>query len=90
MVSFKIGTVNAYYAKLSMMAVDLTADIHLKDTIVVNNQPARNASHSDAGGELIIKIIKIGYEKVECGKRGETVVINADFPVAIGDELVRT
>ena len=61
-----------------MMAVDLTADLHLKDTIVVNNQ------------ELIVCQIKDGYLKLDRAKKGNTVVINADFPVAIGDELVRT
>lgn len=78
MVSYKIGTVNAYYAKLSMMAVDLTADLHLKDIIIIKNQ------------ELIIKEIKSEYLRIDRAKKGDTVVINADFPVAIGDELVRT
>jgi hypothetical protein len=77
-VSYKIGAVNAYYAKLSMMAVDLTADLHLKDIIIINNQ------------ELIIKEIKSEYLRIDRAKKGDTVVINADFPVAIGDELVRT
>ena len=78
MVSYKIGTVNAYYAKLSMMAVDLTADLHLKDIIIIKNQ------------ELMIKEIKSEYLRIDRAKKGDTVVINADFPVAIGDELVRT
>ncbi|MDP1743660.1 MAG: hypothetical protein Q8L51_02615 [Candidatus Amesbacteria bacterium] len=78
MVSYKIGTVNAYYAKLSMMAVDLTSDIHLMDTISINSQ------------EFKIRKIKKEYLFVDLATKGETVVINADFPVAIGDELVRT
>lgn len=78
MVSFKIGTVNAYYAKLKMMAVDLTADLHLKDVLIINNQ------------ELIIKEIRSDYLRKDRATKGETVVLNADFPVAIGDELVRS
>lgn len=78
MVSYKIGTVIAYYATSQMMAVDLTADLHLGDKIIIKNQESR------------INLIKIEHFSVDCGHRGETVVINADFPVAIGDELVRS
>lgn len=78
MVSYKIGTVIAYYATSQMMAVDLTADLHLKDTLFINNQ------------ELKVRAIKSEYYLVDFARKGETVVINADFPVAIGDELVRS
>ncbi|MBI5358267.1 hypothetical protein HZB69_01400 [Candidatus Amesbacteria bacterium] len=78
MVSFKIGTVNAYYAKLSMMAVDLTAEIHLGDLVSINSQ------------EFKISKIKNEHIFIDFARKGETVVINADFPVAIGDELVRS
>ena len=77
MVSYKIGTVIGYYPTSGLMAVDLTADLYIHDKIIIKNQ------------DSIIKEIKIEYENVECGRKGETVVINADFPVAIGDELVR-
>lgn len=60
------------------MAVDLTADLHLADEITINNQV------------LKVRKIKIDYSQVERGAKGETVVINADFPVANGDELVRS
>lgn len=78
MVSFRIGKVNTYYAKLKMMAVDLTADLHLADEIIINSQV------------LKVRKIKVEYSEVDLGHKGETVVLNADFPVAIGDELVRT
>lgn len=78
MVSYKIGTVIAYYATSQMMAVDLTADIHLKDTLYINNQ------------ELKVQQIKSEHYLIDFAHKGETVVINADFPVAIGDELVRS
>ena len=78
MVSYKIGTVNAYYARLSMMAVDLTADLYLNDEVLVN------------GRAIKIKKIKVDYENVDCGRKGETVVVNVDFPVADGDELMRS
>lgn len=78
MVSYKIGTVIAYYATSGLMAVDLTADIHLNDTTYIHNQ------------ELRIRVIKNEYIFCDFARRGETVVINADFPVAIGDELVRS
>jgi hypothetical protein len=77
-VSYKIGTVNAYYARLSMMAVDLTADLYLNDEVLVN------------GRAIKIKKIKVDYENVDCGRKGETVVVNVDFPVADGDELMRS
>ncbi len=78
MVSYKIGTVIAYYATSGLMAVDLMADIHLNDVIFINNK------------ELKIKLIKNEYLFCDFARKGETVVINADFPVAIGDELVRS
>jgi len=80
-VGYKIGTVIAYYATSGLMAVDLTADLHLKDKIIIKNQDSIIN---------IIKIIKIEHVSVDRGRKGETVVINADFPVAIGDELVRS
>jgi hypothetical protein len=58
------------------MAVDLVGDVHLGDKLKINNQ------------KFLVTVLKDDYRKVEEAKRGSTIIMNMDFGITIGDEII--
>lgn len=76
MADYKIGTVVSVYPTTSRMAVDLVGDVHLGDRLRINNH------------KFVVTILKDDYQEVESAKRGSTIIVNMDFGITIGDELI--
>ena len=76
MADYKIGTVVSVYPTTSKMAVDLVGDVHLGDKLKINNQ------------KFLVTVLKDDYRKVEEAKRGSTIIMNMDFCITIGDEII--
>lgn len=76
MADYKIGTVVSVYPTTSRMAVDLVGDVHLGDKLRVD------------GKKFIVTILKDDYQEVESAKRGSTIIMNMDFGITEGDELI--
>lgn len=76
MADYKIGTVVSVYPTTGRMAVDLVGDVHLGDHLRINNQ------------KFIVTILKEDYQEVESAKRGSTIIMNMDFGITEGDEII--
>ena len=76
MADYKIGTVVSVYPTTSMMAVDLVGDVHLGDRLRINNH------------KFIVTVLKDDYQQIESAKRGSTIIMNMDFGITEGDELI--
>ena len=58
------------------MAVDLVGDVHLGDKLRVGSK------------KFIVTILKDDYQEVESAKRGSTIIMNMDFGITEGDEII--
>lgn len=76
MADYKIGTVVSVYPTTGRMAVDLVGDVHLGDRLRINNH------------KFIVSVLKEDYQEVESAKRGSTIIMNMDFGITEGDEII--
>lgn len=78
--NFKVGTVTHYYDKIGVAVVDVSAALHVGDTVKFSGSSEFSQT---------ISSIQVEHEKVESAKKGDTVGVKVDQPVKPGDELVK-
>lgn len=78
--NFKVGSVTHYYDKIGVAVVDVSAPLHVGDTVKVSGSTEFSQT---------ISSIQVEHEKVESAKKGDTVGLKVDQPVKPGDELVK-